>query len=167
MITSTPAIFWMRCSTSTAAPPAVALDGIGRIGDELQFLQHELRHDERPVEEAGLDDIGDAPVDDDARIEDAVSLLEAGVAEQRHELGGLEPLTFADAEDESQVWQHHDNETVKEPHLVVRGVGPEQGRADHFCDREPDAESDQPTEHVGDGRVPKPRFGQDDAYGDE
>ena len=31
-----------------AAAAAVALERIGRIGDELQFLQHELRHDSVP-----------------------------------------------------------------------------------------------------------------------
>ena len=54
-----------------AAPAAVALQRIGRVGDELQFLQHELRHDQRAVQEPGLDDVGDAAVDDDARVEDA------------------------------------------------------------------------------------------------
>ena len=53
------------------APAAVALERIGRVGDELQLLEHELRHDQRAVEESGLDDVGDAAVDDHARVENA------------------------------------------------------------------------------------------------
>jgi hypothetical protein len=36
------------------AAAAVALQRIGGIGDELQLAQHELRDDQRAVEEAGL-----------------------------------------------------------------------------------------------------------------
>ena len=59
------------------AAAAVALHGVRRIGDELQFLQDELRDDQRAVEKAGLADVGDAAVDDHARIEDPVVLLRA------------------------------------------------------------------------------------------
>jgi hypothetical protein len=51
------------------APAAVALHGIGRIGHQLQFAQHELRNHQHAVEEAGLGDIGDAAVDDHAGVE--------------------------------------------------------------------------------------------------
>ena len=42
-----------------AAAAAIALQRVGRVGDELQLLQHELRDDERAVDEAGLADVGD------------------------------------------------------------------------------------------------------------
>ena len=53
-----------------AAAAAVALQRVGGVGDELQLLEHELRDDQRAVEEAGLADVGDAAVDDDAGVED-------------------------------------------------------------------------------------------------
>src|SRR5204862_4223674 len=53
-----------------AAAAAVALHRVARIGDELQFLQHELRNHERAVDKPGFADVGDAPVDDDAGVED-------------------------------------------------------------------------------------------------
>ena len=83
-----------------AAAAAVALHRIGGVGDELQFLQHELRDHQRAVEEARLADVGDAAVDDHARVEDPVALLRPGVAEERHQPGRLEPLPLARA--------HHD-----------------------------------------------------------
>ena len=78
-----------------AAAAAVALQRVGRVGDELQFLQHELRDDQRAVEEAGLADVGDAAVDDDAGVEDLVAPLRAGGAEQADEARRLEPLALA------------------------------------------------------------------------
>src|SRR5205814_1722821 len=52
---------------SPAAP--VPLQGIGGIGDQLQFAQHKLWDDQRAVQESGFYDVGDAPVDDNAGIE--------------------------------------------------------------------------------------------------
>ena len=78
-----------------AAAAAVALQRIGRVGDELQLLQHELRNDQRAVEEAGLADVGDAAVDDDAGVEDPVAPLRSGVAEQADQPRRLQPLPFA------------------------------------------------------------------------
>ncbi len=57
------------------AASAVALHGVGRIGHQLQFAQDELRDHQHAVEKAGLGDIGDAPVDDDAGIQDFERLL--------------------------------------------------------------------------------------------
>ena len=58
-----------------AAAAAIALHRVRRVGDELQFLQHELRNDQRAVHEAGLAEIGDAAVDDDRRVENLVVAL--------------------------------------------------------------------------------------------
>ena len=52
------------------AAAAVAPEGVGRVGDQLKLLEDELRDDERAIDEAGFTDVGDAAVDDDARIED-------------------------------------------------------------------------------------------------
>ena len=60
-----------------AAPAAVALERVGRVGDELQLLEHELRDDERAVDEARFADVGDAAVDDHAGVENLVAALRA------------------------------------------------------------------------------------------
>ena len=51
------------------AAAAVALQLVARVGDGLQLGDHELRHDELVVDHARFDDVGDAAVDHDARIE--------------------------------------------------------------------------------------------------
>src|SRR5262249_37810052 len=60
-----------RCLLQTlqdveAAAAAVALERIGRVGDELEFAQDKLRDHDDAVEEAGFSDVGNAAVDDDA-----------------------------------------------------------------------------------------------------
>ena len=52
------------------APPAVAAERVRRIGDVLELLQHEPGHDQRPVDEARLDDLRDPAVDEDAGVDD-------------------------------------------------------------------------------------------------
>ena len=47
-----------------AAPAPRALDGVVGIGDLLEFLEHKARHDDDAFEEIGLDQIGDAAVND-------------------------------------------------------------------------------------------------------
>ena len=47
------------------APAAIPLDGVGRIGDMLQFLQNKLRNDENAFKKAGFRNIGNAPVNDE------------------------------------------------------------------------------------------------------
>ena len=53
----------IQATASTRAPHA-----IGGVGDVLQFFEDEARHDQRAGDEAGLADVGDAPVDDRAGI---------------------------------------------------------------------------------------------------
>ena len=53
-----------------AAPAAVAPERVRAVGDVLQLVEHEPRDDERAVDEAGLDDLGDPAVDDRARVDD-------------------------------------------------------------------------------------------------
>ena len=64
-----------------AAPAAVALQRVRRVGHLLQLAQHELRHHQRALQEAGLADVGDAPVDDHGGVEHLV--LVRGRAESR------------------------------------------------------------------------------------
>ena len=47
-----------------AAPAAVALQLVGAVGDALQLLQHEARHDQLGVDEPRITDIGNPAVDD-------------------------------------------------------------------------------------------------------
>src|SRR5204862_4424758 len=43
------------------AASAIALEGIGGIGYELKFAQHELRQHQDAIEKSGLGDVSDAP----------------------------------------------------------------------------------------------------------
>ena len=52
-----------------AAPAAGALDGVAGVGDLLDFPEHEARDDDEAFEQARLDQVGDAPVNDDAGVE--------------------------------------------------------------------------------------------------
>ena len=63
-----------------SAPAAGALDGIGGIGDLLDFPEHKPRHDDQALEEMGFNQIGDPAVNDDAGIEQqqVVRLVLAG-----------------------------------------------------------------------------------------
>ena len=114
-----------------AAPAAVALQRVGGVGDELQLLEHELRDDERAVDEAGLADVGDAAVDDDAGVENLVALLRAGGAEQRDQPRRLEPFALArrrargrdtGSTSRMKLWRNSTRRSL--------AVGPEQRRAD-------------------------------------
>src|ERR1035438_2395218 len=58
-----------------AAASAIAFQRVGGVSYQLQFPQHELRNHNETVEESSLGDIGNAPVNDDARIENLVTLL--------------------------------------------------------------------------------------------
>ena len=52
-----------------SAPAAGALDGIGGIGNLLNFFEHEPRHDNQALQKMGFNQISDATVNDDAGIE--------------------------------------------------------------------------------------------------
>ena len=60
------------------APATVAAQRIGAVGDVLELLEDEARDDERPVDEARFDDLGDPPVDDRARVDHDVGIAPAG-----------------------------------------------------------------------------------------
>ena len=52
-----------------AASPAVAAQGVGAVSDVLEFIEDEASDHECPVDEPGLDDLGDPPVDDRAGVD--------------------------------------------------------------------------------------------------
>src|SRR5206468_6695078 len=51
------------------APAAVALQLVGAVGDALQFLQDEPRHNHLAVDVARITDIGNPAVDDDTGVQ--------------------------------------------------------------------------------------------------
>ena len=78
----------------------------------MQLAQHELRDDDDAVEEAGLGDVGDATVDDDAGVQDFVAALGLLLAaEDAAERGQVQQLAFTGADDQADVGhQQHDKQ---------------------------------------------------------
>ena len=150
-----------------AAAAAVAAQRIGRVGNLLQLFQHELRHHQRAVDEAGFADVGDAAVDDDAGIQDPIAALRRLRPEQARQPLGLEPLAGLPAEHEADVGQHQQNQAVKKHHARVAGVGPEQRGAEHARDEQPARAAEQRAEHVGQRRVTEPIFEINDEAGED
>ena len=98
-----------------AAAAAVALHGVGRIGHQLQFAQHELRNHDHAIQKAGFGNVGDAAVDDDAGVQDFVAafglLLAAEDAAQR---GQIQQVALAGAHHQAHVGhQQHDEKLQK------------------------------------------------------
>src|SRR5262249_83849 len=148
------------------APAAVALHRIGGIGDQLQLLQHELRDDERAVDEAGFADVGDAAVDDDARVEHLVAPLRTCRAEETREPRRLEPLAVLAAEHQAEVRQHDQRETVQELDAAIGAVGPEQTRHDQVGDAQADRAADQRAEDARDRGLAKAALKENDQAGE-
>src|SRR5207342_194677 len=57
-----------------AAPAAVATERVRAVRDVLELVEDELRDNERAVDEARIDDLGDPAVDDRARVDDDVRI---------------------------------------------------------------------------------------------
>ena len=133
---------------------------------ELQLLQHELRDDERAVEEPGLADVGDPAVDDHAGVEDLVAALRAGGAEQAQQPRGLEPFAVLAAEHQAQVGQGDQHEAVEELDAAIAAVGPEQAGDDGARDRQTDRATDQRTENPCPGGFAEAALDQHDQGGE-
>ena len=87
-----------------AAAAAIAFHGIGRVGHQLQFAEHELRNHQHAIEEAGLRNIGDAAIDDDAGIEYLVGLLgRFFAAEDAAERSQVQQVALLGADDQAHV----------------------------------------------------------------
>ena len=84
-----------------AAPAAVAAQRVRAVGDVLELVEDEPRDDERAVDEARFDDLGDPAVDDRAGVDDDVRIADAaarcrrvgsGRADEPDRLGGEEQV---------------------------------------------------------------------------
>src|SRR5262249_7836249 len=149
-----------------AAAPAVALERIGGVGDELQLFQDELRNDERAVDEAGLAHVGDAAVDDDAGVEHLVAPFGTGRPEQARQPRRLEPFAVLAADHEAEIRQHDQRKAVQELDAPIAAVGPEQARHDQMGDAETDRAPDQRAEDTRDCGFAKPCFDGNDEAGE-
>jgi hypothetical protein len=62
-----------------AAAPALAFRGIGRIGDELQFVEHKLRHTQYPIQKVRFANVRDAAIDQNTGVEKLHGLERGGL----------------------------------------------------------------------------------------
>src|SRR6185437_9199512 len=95
---------------STAA--AVALVGVGGIGDHLQLAQHKLGDQQLAVEEAGFGDVGDATVNDDAGVEQLGGAAAMGGAEENIQRGEVEHLPLFGPHNQADVAHHQQDDEV-------------------------------------------------------
>ena len=79
------------------AAAAASLGAIAAVGERLQFVDHELRHEERRVEEAGVAELVDAAVDEHRGVED----------ERQHAAGLPRELDVGDDEAEVVLGREH------------------------------------------------------------
>ena len=133
-----------------AAAAAVALYRVRGVGDQLQFLEHELRNDHGSVDEAGLAQVRDAAVDDHGGVQDLVVTLGTGGAKQRDQARWLEPLALAAADDSADVGEHQQDKTVHEGNPLVAMIDPEQRLADALGQQQANGAAQERAEHVGD-----------------
>src|SRR5262249_13025428 len=126
------------------AASAIALHRIGRVGDELQLAQHELRDHDDAIEEARLRDIGDAAVDDDRRIENLERLFRSLLAaEDPAERGEIQHVALLGADDESDVGHQEQQQDLQK--RLGRGLG-EHERKDiraNYAEHRPERCADQ------------------------
>src|SRR5215204_4227698 len=136
------------------APSAIALHRIRRIRHELQLFQNELRDHDGSVHETGFADVGDAAVDDDARVEDLVTLARTRRTEQRDEVLRFQPFAATSPKHQTQIWEREQDETVQEHHALVAEIRPVECGADCPRGEQTDGAAEQGTEsHVEEGRV--------------
>src|SRR5262249_23558352 len=90
-------VFLYALKDVQAAPAPVAFRGIGGIGDLLQFAQDELGNQNRAAHKAGFGDVGDAPVNDHAGVENLVALLRPAVAQDPAERRQVQIIAFRGA----------------------------------------------------------------------
>src|SRR5487761_2140719 len=88
------------------APAPVPFHRIRGVCHQLQLAQHKLRDHERAVHKSGFDDIGDAPVDDDAGVQNLENLLaDVVVAEQAPQRRKIQGFALGRADHQATV--HH------------------------------------------------------------
>ena len=131
-----------------AAAAAGAPHRVLGVGEAVQLGQHEAGHDQAAGQEVGLDDLGDAAVDDRVAVED----LEVGAALLAHleqvlvevvELGRL-----AQRDDEAE---HAEREEAQQRVLVPDLVDLLVAHLEHgVVDQARDDDADRHAEHAGD-----------------
>src|SRR6185369_4188247 len=85
-----------------AAAAALSLGTVRRISDNLQLAQNELRHHHHAVDESGLGDVRDAPVDNDAGIENLCAFARGALtSEEVPEGSRVEQVAFAGADEQA------------------------------------------------------------------
>ena len=131
----------------------------------MQFLQHELRDDERAVDEAGLADVRDAPVDDHAGIEDLVSPRRPGGTEQADQARRFQPFTVLGPNHETEVREHDQDEAVEKRDTPVACVRKEQTRANGPRQEQPNRAADERTQDVRHRRFAEPALEEHDEGG--
>ncbi len=98
-----------------AAAAALALRGVGGVGNHLQFAQDEFRNDEDPFEEAGLGDVGDAAIDDGAGVDHFdVALAGAFAGEKAAERREVEEVALAGADHQADVGHEQQHSQLQE-----------------------------------------------------
>src|SRR5262245_46975380 len=134
------AVFLDALKDVQSSPATVALGGIGRVGDLLQLAQDELRDENRAAHKTGLGDVGDAPVNNHAGVENLVALLRPAVDQDAAERREVEVVTFGRADQQPDVG-HEERERQGQEGFdrlipVLRGdQEPDQRRADDAEDR--------------------------------
>ncbi len=132
-----------------AAAAAVALHRVGRVGHQLQLLEHELRNHQRAVHEAGVAEVRDAAVDDHRGVEDLVVTLRTRGAEQRHQPRRLEPFALAAADDQPEIREDQQDEAVQERDALIAVIDPEQRVADALGQQQADGAAEKRARAAG------------------
>ena len=94
---------------------AIALHRVGRIGDQLQLTQHELRQHDHAIQKACLGDVRNPAVNNDAGVENLVALLRLLLAaEDATQRSQVQQVAFAGAHHKADVGhQQHQEELQK------------------------------------------------------
>ena len=124
-----------------AAPAALALQPVGRIGHELELLEDELGNDERPLDEPRVAEVGDAAVDDDARVEDLVAAAGAFSLKKPEEVGRVEPLRLPRPDEEPDVGHDDQEEDADEGGHLLRADDGLVDRAEHPAEEDADEQA--------------------------
>jgi hypothetical protein len=104
---------------------------LGGVGDLLQLPEDELRHDERAVDEPCLDDIGDAPVDDHAGVEELAVLAIGALVPDGAQAPGAQPVAARRAEHDPGVRAQQQDEPAHDAGRHARDRLHRQQRQEH------------------------------------
>ncbi len=95
------------------APAALPPGTVRGIGDDLQLAQHELGHQQRSFQEAGLHHIGNAAIDNGAGVEDLEVALTARSPLAGKELGQapgkVQQVALAGAHHQPDIRHQHEH----------------------------------------------------------